>query len=514
MFSPDLESLVVTAAQMQAIETRIFEQGMPVAALMEKAAGLISSHIQGNYPQEQFPTVGVIVGPGHNGGDALVVARDLCLQGYEVLLYRPIPKLKPLTKQHFKYARFLEIVCTPNVEDILACDVIIDGLFGFGLERPITGDLAILINHINDAEKPVVSIDIPSGLHTDTGEVLGVAIEATESLCLGLWKQAYGQDAAIAYLGQCSRLDFGIPLPVLRAEFEHKKTVLRMTSAIAKDYLPLGRSPLTYKYQQGHLLLIGGSQTYGGSVLLAGLGARATGMGMLTIAVPESIKAMVVAQLPEALVIGCAESISGAITRLPTLDFSRYQAIACGCGLTLEGATNILPDLVPRETPLILDADALNWLAEDDLEMIQHRNAPTILTPHFGEFRRLFADQIPMSGDRLSITQKAAKLSRTITLLKGANTIIAHPNSQTYCITESTPALARGGSGDVLLGVIGGLLSQNTDEPLEVTATAAWWHAQAGILAASEHTVAGVDGVTLAKTLTQVLKQISLLSSQ
>ncbi|MGB2925989.1 MAG: NAD(P)H-hydrate dehydratase [Limnothrix sp.] len=510
MLASDLESLVVTAAQMQNIEAHLFEQGMPVAALMEKAAGLITQHIQANYSQEQFPTVGVLVGPGHNGGDALVVARELSLQGYEVLLYCPISKLKPLTEQHFNYAQFLDIICTPNVEEFLACDLIIDGLFGFGLARPIVDDLAMLIHHINGAEKPVISIDLPSGLDADTGEVLGAAIEATESLCLGLWKRAYVQDAAIPYLGQTHRLDFGISAQAVEGVgLDHYLTQC-LTPAIATDYLPLERSPLTYKYKQGHLLLIGGSQTYAGSILLAALGARATGMGMLTIAVPESLRTMVVAQIPEALVIGCPESASGAITRLPTLDFSRYEAIACGCGLTCEGATNILPDLVPRETPLILDADALNWLAEDDLELIQHRNAPTILTPHFGEFRRLFADQISMSGDRLAMTRKAAKLSSAITLLKGANTIVSRPNGHTYCITKSTPALARGGSGDVLLGVLGGLLAQNTDEPLEVAATAAWWHAQAGILAAEEHTVAGVDGVTLAKSLTQVLKKISL----
>ena len=229
---------------------------------------------------------------------------------------------------------------------------------------------------------------------------------------------------------------------------------------------------------------------------------------MLTIAVPKSLKNLVVAQLPEALVVGCPETEDGAIAELPDLDFAKYGAIACGCGLTIEGATNIMPALVERNVPLILDADALNWVAQDNLSTIQNRQSSTILTPHLGEFRRIFP-MVEETGDRLTMTQQAAQFSKIITLLKGAKTIIANPESQTYCVTKSTPALARGGSGDVLLGIAGGLLSQNPETPLDVTATAAWWHAQAGILAAKEQTLAGVDGVTLAQYLTKFLAAIA-----
>ncbi|AFY37564.1 YjeF-related protein [[Leptolyngbya] sp. PCC 7376] len=494
------ENIVVFAEEMRQIETEIFAQEMPVPALMEKAALSIFQHIQIHYPQSEYLSVSVLVGSGHNGGDALVVARELHLAGYQVLLYCPLPKFKSLTQKHFDYAQFLGIDCAENIDNFLDCKLIIDGLFGFGLEREVTGHLAILIERINQRNKTVVSIDLPSGLHTDTGEALGIAIEATESLCLGLWKRLYVQDQAIPYLGKPTRLDFGIPTQLLEP---HTK-IQRIDVTIAKRFLPLRRSPLTHKYKQGNLLLIGGSDQYAGSIILAGLGARATGVGMLTIAVPKSLKPLVVARLPEALVIGCPETEDGAIAELPDLDFVKYGAIACGCGLTLQGATNIMPKLVKQEVPLILDADALNWLAQNNLSQIQNRQAPTVLTPHLGEFRRIFP-MIEETGDRLTMTQQAAQLSNTITLLKGAKTIVANPNGQIYCSTASTPALARGGSGDVLLGIAGGLLSQNPTKPLEVTATAAWWHAQAGILAAKEQTLAGVDGVTLATYLTKFL---------
>ncbi|MEB3224851.1 MAG: NAD(P)H-hydrate dehydratase [Synechococcus sp.] len=505
----DPNHIFVSAAQMQDLETEIFNQGMPIPALMEKAAGLIAEYIQKNYPLKDYSKIGILMGPGHNGGDALIVARELCFSGYKVLLFRPLEKLKSLTQSHWNYACFLGITHTQDLDLLLESDLLIDGLFGFGLTRPITGNLSLVIDEMNESEKPIISIDLPSGIHTDTGEALGTAIQATETLCLGLWKRAFGQDGAIPYLGKISRLDFGVPPVVVRELLSPKNTVQGIPRDMLRGFLPVRRSPLTHKYYQGHLLLIGGSQTYLGSVLLAALGARATGIGMLTVAVPESLKLLVVAQLPEALVIGCPEDETGAIAQLPSLDFSRYQAVACGCGLTLAGAENLMPDLMPREVPLVLDADALNWLVEEDLEVVQNRNFPTVLTPHLGEFKRLFADEIPIMPDRLRMTQKAAQITGAIALLKGAKTVIARPDGVTHCVMESTPALARGGSGDVLLGVIGGLLAQHPEMPLEVTATAAWWHGQAGILAAQERTLAGVDGVTLSEYLGKVLAEFT-----
>ncbi len=504
-------ALVVTADQMRQIETGIFQQGMPVEALMEKAAGLMVEHICCYYPQERYQRIGLIAGPGHNGGDTLVIARELYFRGYKPLLHCPLKKFKALTQQHFDYANYLGITCTDEPIDILACDLIVDGLFGFGLERSLSGTLADLVHQLNQSNQPVVSVDLPSGLHTDTGEVLGTAVQATESLCLGLWKQAYVQEQAVPYIGKATRLDFGIPGQILASVLGAQPQVKKVTAQMVRQYLPLQRSPLTHKYRQGHLLLIGGSRTYAGSILLAGLGARATGLGMLSVVVPESLRELVVGQLPEALVIGCPESQAGAIAKLPDLDFSRYGAIACGCGLTLAGAATLLPSLLQQNCPLVLDADALNWLAQGHLELLHARSASTILTPHLGEFRRLFPDLIEawQGGDRVKITQLGARSSRAIALLKGARTIIAHPDGQTYGITESTPALARGGSGDVLLGVLGGLLCQHPDQPLEISATAAWWHAQAALLAAVDFTLAGVDGVTLGRSLGRILKQFA-----
>jgi NAD(P)H-hydrate epimerase len=231
---------------------------------------------------------------------------------------------------------------------------------------------------------------------------------------------------------------------------------------------------------------------------------------MLSIAVPETLKPLLVSQLPEALIIGCPETNEGAIAQLPeVVDLSNYSAIACGPGLTLE-AKPVVQGVLEAECPLVLDADGLNSLAElRTIPTLLKRQAPTVLTPHAGEFKRLFPDSAAQLPDRVSAVRKASQLSKAVVLLKGARTAIAHPGGSVWLIPESTPALARGGSGDVLTGLLGGLLAQEAlrEQPLEATvAVAAWWHAQAGILAAEERTELGVDAYTLTQYLIPVVR--------
>ncbi|HEY9729832.1 MAG TPA: NAD(P)H-hydrate dehydratase [Chroococcales cyanobacterium] len=508
-----IEQAVVTAQQMREIEGRIFEAGMPVAALMEKVAGLIAARIQALYPRSHSThRVGVLVGPGHNGGDALVVARELHLQGYDVLIYRPIETLKELTAQHAQYAASLGLPFYKQIQPLQTCDLIIDGLFGFGQTRSLSGEVADAINQLNQWSQPVVSIDLPSGIHTDTGAVLGTAVRATRTFCLGLWKLAFLQDQALEYLGEAELIDFGIPTMDVWAILGQPAGMMRMTAATVRDYLPLPRPAVTHKYKQGHLLLICGSRRYSGGAILTGLGARASGVGMLSIAVPESLKSLLVSHLPEALIIGCPETPDGAIAHLPeAVDLADYSAIACGPGLTRD-AKSAVESAIDAECPLILDADGLNILAElRTIPTLLRRREPTVLTPHAGEFKRLFPDSAELLPDRISAVRKASQLSRSVVLLKGARTAIAHAGGSVWLIPESTPALARGGSGDVLTGLMGGLVAHPdlVEQPLEaIVATAAWWHAQAGILAAKERTELGVDAFTLTQYLISVVAEL------
>ena len=505
-----LDRLLVTTEQMQQIESKVFTAGMPVAALMEKVGGLIARRFQFLYPRSSYQRVGILVGMGHNGGDALVVARELCFQGYEVAIYVPSEQLSELTNQHYCYVSSLGIKIVDDVRGLSDCDAIVDGLFGFGLNREITGDLFDAIESINQLAVPIVSIDLPSGIHGDSGNVLGTAIRATHTFCLGLWKLAFVQEQAIEYLGKTELIDFDLSLTDIDRILGEQPILTRMTTDRAIANLPLNRSPVTHKYQQGHLLLIVGSEQYSGAAVLASLGARATGVGMLSIAVPKSLKLILLNYLPEALIISCPETEAGTIKSLPELDFSKYQAIACGCGLT-ERPSKIVKQILSANCPIVLDADALNIISKLGIETtIATRTHPTILTPHTGEFRRLFT-KIP-TANKLVAASAAAQSSQAIILLKGARTVVAGSDGRSIVIPESTPSLARGGSGDVLTGLIGGLIA--TDSRLnidlaEVVATAAWWHSQAGIVAARERGDLGVDPLTLTQYLNKVINSAS-----
>ncbi|MEH2252648.1 NAD(P)H-hydrate dehydratase [Nostoc sp.] len=531
-----ISQVVVTAGQMRDLEERIFAAGMPVVALMEKVAGLIARRIQEipffkacsvpsntlflkGSPQVGGSRVGILVGPGHNGGDALVVARELHFRGYEVWIYSPFSKLKELTSQHLQYAQSLGIPIYQTIEQLPNSDLLIDGLFGYGLEKNLTDPIASAINQLNELPVPIYSIDLPSGLHTDTGEVLGTAIRATHTFCLGLWKLAFFQDQALEYLGKAELIDFDIPLADVEAILKDAPRIKRITSATALATLPLPRPPVTHKYKEGHLLLICGSRRYAGGAILTGLGARASGVGMLSIAVPESLKSLLVSHLPEALIVGCPETETGAIAHLQLpekTDLSAFNAIACGPGLTRD-ATPIVEEVINSdgsanakgERPLLLDADGLNILAQmGAIATLKKRQAITVLTPHTGEFQRLFPDVADAKHDRVKAVQSAAAQSGAVVLLKGARTAVANPQGAVWIVPESTPALARGGSGDVLTGLLGGLLAQATTKQIpveDIVATAAWWHSQAGILAAQERTELGVDAFTLTQYLIKVL---------
>jgi ADP-dependent NAD(P)H-hydrate dehydratase / NAD(P)H-hydrate epimerase len=505
-----IQQFVVTAEQMSQIEGRLFAAGMPVAALMEKVAGLLVQRIVEDYRLQTGDRVGILVGPGHNGGDALVVARELHLRGIAVYRYQPFSNLKDLTAAHAQYADSLGMARLEQVEALQGCRLVIDGLFGFGLTRSLEGTIAEAIDWINRFSQqqsvPVLSIDLPSGLHTDTGAVLGTAMRATHTLCLGLWKLAFLQDQALEYMGKAELIDFGLPMADIQAVLGEVPQLQRITPERAIAALPLPRPASTHKYQQGHLLLVCGSRRYIGAAILAGLAARASGVGMLSIAVPDALQPVVISHLPDALLIGCPQTSEGAIADLASVDLAKYDAIACGPGLTAE-AQAAVQQVLDSACPLVLDADGLNILVSRVASLSQ-RQAVTILTPHAGEFKRLFPDLADLLNDRLGAVQRAAAQSGAIVLLKGARTAIANPQGFVWLNPDSTPALARGGSGDILTGMMGGLLAQGKrrgTSPEAVVQSAAWWHSQAGLFAAQQRTELGVDADTLSQMLIPAL---------
>lgn len=498
--------LLVTAEQMQRVESLIFASGMPVEALMEKVGLALSSAIDRLFPWQSFRCVGVLVGPGHNGGDALVVARELLLTGREVAIYVPAPLSKLLTRSHCQYFTSLGGQVFTDLAALPTVDLWIDGLFGFGLTRPVTGVYAEAIDTINASGVPIVALDLPSGMVTDTGTILGTAIRATHTLCLGLWKRGLWQDCALEYLGEVERIDFGIQDQQIQDALEfpvqerslavQDLEITLLLDSEARSGLPLQRSLLAHKYTIGSTLLIAGSRQYSGAVHLAALGARASGTGMLTLAIPTGLRATLAPSFPEALVIDCPEDVEGNLSAV-NLDLSRYQAIVFGPGMGQYDPQVLRQVIADASGILVLDADGLNTLA-GNLHWLHERQGPTILTPHPGEFRRLFPD-IDLR-DRFDGARYAAQRTGTWLVLKGARTVISNPSGRLWVNPVGSAALARGGSGDVLAGLIGGLAAQ-TREAQTATLSSVWWHAQTGAYLAKKLTVLGVPPQTLAEGL-------------
>ncbi len=435
----------------------------------------------------------------------MVVARELWHQGYEVRLCLPINRAaKPLTKVQTCYARALGIPVV-SWQELADCDVLIDGIFGFGLNRPIQGELAQIFTTINQWQKPLVSIDLPSGIHTDTGAVMGVALKADYTFCLGMWKRGIFAENALPYAGELIGINFDIPESIIAQHISSHHLLWRITpSQILETLAHHKRDVLAHKYSQGQVLLVVGSVKYAGAALLAAMAARTMGAGMVTVCVPESLRFLILAQMPDAIIYGCPETTTGAIRELPDLTHafqqSRYQAIVCGCGLSLE-TPEIVSAMIKFSdqygVPLVLDADGLNLLAQLSEHSDAHldpnlRELPChlVLTPHWGEFKRLFPTIANGNSDRFTQLEMALEKIRlphqkSITIvLKGARTLIATahqepPRSQRVWVNpESTPALARGGTGDVLAGMIGGLIAQGI-APSDAAIQATVWHAQA-----------------------------------
>ncbi|MGY4632680.1 NAD(P)H-hydrate dehydratase [Thermostichus sp. OS-CIW-29] len=502
---------LVSSAQMQRIEEQIFSAGMPVAALMEKVGLAVVAQLQKDFPQAH--RIGILCGTGHNGGDGLVVGRELWLAQKSVKVWLGKPDLKPLTADHARYLKALGAEFVESLEELADCDLLIDALFGIGLNRPLGEPWAGAVGWANGSGIPILSLDLPSGLNDQTGEVWGCCIRASHTYTLGLWKRGLWQEAALPWVGRLHRVDFGIP-PWACPEDEVPRLLLRPWQHFPAD------PPLdTHKYRQGSLLLVAGSAAYAGAAVLAGLGSRASGVGMVTMAAPAELKGLIHSALPEVLV----HAWEGIPSLPPVADrdsgtksLKPFQAVAVGPGL---GETRLpLLEILLRDwagIPWVIDADGLNALAEMGVERLQEKGIQAILTPHLGEFRRLFPG-IPL-GDRIEAAQRAAAQSGAVVVLKGARTVIASPTGECWVNPESTPALARGGSGDVLTGLIGGLVARRraqAGQPLDAPAllscacAGVWWHAQAAVHLAQERGLTGVDPARLAEHLPQVLQAL------
>ena len=516
----DAEHLLVTAAQMAELEDKLFASGLPVAALMEKAALAVSCRLLRDLSDPAgksacFAGVLVLVGPGHNGGDGLVVARELFLAGVPVRIWCPFERFKPLTETHRRHARWLGIAALESAPEPADSSLWIDALFGIGQNRPPGEPIeALLAERQRQRPGALEAIDAPTGLCSDRGVPLGsVAASARRTWCLGLIKQGLVQDRALRWVGQLERIELGLAPSLWRYLDRHTPLGLGPDDQ-AKAPRPVP-DPAAAKYGRGRLLVVAGSQRYRGAAHLALLGASASGCGSLRAALPPELAAGLWQVLPQVVVEPRREADGDGLTRLAQLGegwLERLDALLVGPGIGPDpqgpAEQERWQQLAGFAGLLLLDADGLNRLAagaagQPAESWLRRRRGPTWLTPHAREFARLF----PPLADRPSLqaAREAAERSGAAIVLKGARSVVAAPDGRTWQLLASSPAAARAGLGDVLAGYAAGRAalvgSALTSIDAVHLAVAALDHALAGIAAARRWGEGGVTPMAVAAEL-------------
>jgi NAD(P)H-hydrate epimerase len=473
--------------------------------LMERAATKCVAWFK-----ERFDTdrpVFVFAGIGNNGGDALVMSRLLLDAGYQVesFVVRFSEKFSEelqvnLDRLKAKGHEVTYILEEEQFPSISSNSVIIDGLFGSGLNRPAEGLAQLCIEQVNSSIADVVSIDLPSGLFADekTPEKAEVII-ASHTLSFQTPKLAFFIPENEEYVGEWHILDIGLNQDYLTAV----RPLFNYVDSIESYSAFFDRSKHDHKGNFGHGLLIAGSYGKMGAAILAARAALRAGLGKLTVHVPHSANGIMQVAVPEAM--SSVDDYDEFIGELPSLDAYSHFAIGPGIGLAKKTRRFLKSLLSYAKRPLILDADALNLIAKYP-ELMDLIPANSILTPHVGEFERLFGSSKHVHK-RLEVLREQAVKRKCVIVLKGANTAIASPQGEIYFNSTGNPGMATAGSGDVLTGVMLAFIAQIPD-PVIAAVCAVYVHGYAGDLAAENKGLHGMIAGDIVDELGVAIQQI------
>ena len=480
-------------AQIRAIENRAFVADPP-PALMEMAGAAAAREARAMLGDRS--RVLVLVGAGNNGGDALVAARHLrqsWLDVQVVLLGDPAT-LPPDAANAFEAWRSGGGSVLSAVPETLAADLVIDGLFGIGLGRPIEGAVADAIARLNQARLPVLALDIPSGLDADTGRILGIAVRATATITfIGLKPGLLTLDGP-DHAGRIVVEDLG-----LAAMAGDVPSGLAIDAGVVRRALP-PRVANSHKGSYGTVGIVGGAAGMVGAALLAARTALHAGAGKVLVGHQDEDAPRVDPVQPELMLRTVREAVSAA------------SVLVVGPGLgQSEAARRVLQSCLDVDVPLVLDADALNLIGTDALlaSQVAHRAAPTVITPHPAEAARLLHETTAtVQADRVGVALRLAQRLKACTVLKGAGSVCAAPDGAWSINTSGNPGMASGGTGDVLAGLVAALLAQGA-APFDALQAAVHVHGLAGdrLLDA----LGGPLGITasgLVATIPQVLNAI------
>ena len=463
--------VVLTPAEMSEAYLWAIANGTPGIDLMPRAGAAVAEAAQRLVPPGS--RVAVLCGPGNNGGDGFVAARLLKEAGYEV----SITLVGELTALHGDAAiaagRWTEPVAAATRDFASGADLIIDALFGAGLDRPIEGVAAEAIEGANESGLPILAVDLPSGIDGRTGAIMGHAIFARETVTFFRLKPGHLLLPGRVLAGLVTLADIGIASACLRTI---QPRTFHNTPPLWLPALPKP-GPDGHKYDRGHALVVSGPLTGTGAARLAARGALRAGAGLVTVASPADAIIANAAQLTAIMLVRLYEAEGLA----EILSDRRKNAVVLGPALGVGDTTAALVDAaLGSAAAVVIDADGLSSFTGDPDSLfapIRMRTAPVVLTPHDGEFARLFPDlaEIPSKLDR---ARQAAERSGAVVVLKGADTVVAAPDGLAAINDNAPPYLATAGAGDVLAGIIGGLLAQSMP-PLEAAAAGVWLHGAA-----------------------------------
>jgi hydroxyethylthiazole kinase-like uncharacterized protein yjeF len=492
---------VATAEEMQELDRKAIETyRIPGIVLMENAGRGAADVISNSFPEIHKKKIAIIAGKGNNGGDGFVIARYLLNQGIYVRVYLLTdPKgLRGDAETNFSIFHRMkgEVISVPSSKDYIKVkkdlekfDILVDGIFGTGLDAEVRGYYREVIDHLNTLQRPIVAIDIPSGLDANTGKPLGTAIRASLTITFGLPKIGHLIPPGLDYVGKKVKvIDIGIPKKLV--EEEKIPTYLLEKEEIQKC-LSIPRNPDTHKGDYGNLLVIAGSVGKTGAAVMACQAALRMGAGLVTLAIPKSLNAILEMKLTEVMTEPLPETPKqtlslrafSAIIRL--CENKRAVIIGPGLGTLKETQSLILKLIRTLDLPIILDADGLTALATQP-KTLPIKNRSLILTPHPGEMARLIRSQVKeVLEDRVGLSRNFSQSQHVHLILKGHPTLITTPKGEVYINPTGNPGMASGGTGDVLTGMIGGLVCQGFDI-LSSLQIAVYLHGMAGDEGAQE----------------------------
>ncbi|MCB9591343.1 MAG: NAD(P)H-hydrate dehydratase [Sandaracinaceae bacterium] len=449
----------------------MIEAGVPGLILMENAGRGAADALVERFV-DRLERVVIVGGAGQNGGDAWVVARRLLTRGHRprVFLAGARDKITGDARVNLDALDAIGLALEPLDGLGAALDaatLVVDGVFGTGLDRPIEGWRADLVRALGEARAPLVALDLPSGIDADTGAVLGVAPRAALTLTFAGHKRGLWQGDGRAHAGEVRLVDIGVPPPAC---------IDRLLDLADAGRVLAPRPFDAHKGSAGHVLVVAGSPGKTGAALLAGVGAVRGGAGLVTLAAGAEARA----------------ALDGKVVELMTAELGALAPLAegkaslvVGPGLGLDDAARelVLEAALGVEAPVVLDADALTSIGQDGATRLREAAGPRVLTPHPGEAARLLGcTSGEVQADRYASAERLASRTGQVVVLKGAGTIVAEPGGRVAVCPLGTPALGVAGTGDVLAGVLGATLA--VASPFEAACAAVVLHARAGELAA------------------------------